>query len=178
MIFGWFRNNPRRELIDRLFEVVSEASRAPALYRDHGVPDTVEGRFECLTLHVFLVLRRLKALPGEGPDVAQDLIDALFRHLDLSLRNLGVADLSVGKKVKKLAQSVYARVSAYDAALAAGDADALTQALSRNILGGGSADGLTAYVRAAVAHLEGLDLPAILAATTLYPTPENQGEPA
>lgn len=152
---------------------VVAASRAPALYLDAHVPDTVEGRFECLSLHAVLLLRRLRMLGEPGDAVAQDYVDCLFRHLDIALRELGVGDLSVGKRIKKLAKSFYARVATYDAALtASAPDDALALELSRNVLGGnGEGAPLAAYVRACVAHLDTFDVDAIMSGASLFPEP-------
>lgn len=172
MFSRFFRPDPRKREMDELHARVVTASRTPALYLDAHVPDTVEGRFECLSLHAILLLRRLRAFGEPGEAVAQEYVDCFFRHLDIALRELGVGDLSVGKRIKKLAKSFYARVSAYDAALAMapGDDAALEAELARNVLGGeGDATHLAAYVRAVVAHLDTLDLAGILAGEELYP---------
>jgi cytochrome b pre-mRNA-processing protein 3 len=108
------------------------AAREPTLYLRFGVPDTLEGRFESLALHLVLVLRRLRQLPAPAQDVAQELVDAFFRQLDASLRELGVGDMGVPKRIKKLAQGFYDRAASYDAALDAGDAAALAGIFGRN----------------------------------------------
>ncbi|MFL5110364.1 MAG: ubiquinol-cytochrome C chaperone family protein, partial [Microvirga sp.] len=89
MILSLFRKHPRAPLIEGLHGRIDDAVRQPALYLRLAVPDTVEGRFECLVLHVVLVLRRLRRLPSPAKDVAQDLVDAFFRQLDGSLREMG-----------------------------------------------------------------------------------------
>ena len=98
-----------------------------------------------------LLLRRLKQLPPPGPEVAQDLADALFRHFDLGLREMGVSDIAVPRRMRDLAEAFLGRARAYNAALdetgAAGQA-ALAAALSRNVLGGaGDGARLAAFVR-------------------------------
>ncbi len=105
------------------------AARHPRLYADWGVPDTLDGRFDMITLHTYLVLERLK---GEEPEFRQAVVDEFFRDMDRSLREMGVGDLSVGKKVRKMAESFYGRIAAYDAALAA-PGDGLAAALARNV---------------------------------------------
>jgi len=129
------RRGRREETAHRLYEAVATASRQPALYREFEVPDTVAGRFEMLCLHAFFVLRRLKDLPPEGPRLGQALHDAMFLHLDWMLRELGIGDLSVGKKVKMLARNLYGRIAAYEEGLAGGD-DRLEAALRRNVYEG------------------------------------------
>lgn len=178
MIWSLFRNNPRRAAIEALYNRVAAASREPALYRDLGVPDTVEGRFESLTLHAFLTLRRLRSLPQPAAEVSQDFVDFVFKRLDLALRELGVGDLSVGKRIKKLAQAFYGRAEAYDAALNQADDEALAQALGRNLTGRDEPSReLAAYVRASDAALAKLDLAALLDQPWSFPAPASQREP-
>jgi len=106
------------------------AARDPAFYLDWGIPDTVEGRFEVLCLRAFALLHRLKQAP-EAADVAQAYFDIMFDDLDSNLREMGVGDMSVGKKVKKLAGGFYGRIKAYDAALDNTDDEAvLTETLA------------------------------------------------
>ena len=80
MFFGLFRRSANRAVIERLHAVLVAASRQPALFTGLGMTDTFEGRFESLTLHAALVLRALNALPAPGPDLAQDLVDSIFRR--------------------------------------------------------------------------------------------------
>lgn len=147
-----------------LYLHVAEASRLPALYLDAGVPDTAEGRFESLSLHVALVLRRLKGLPAPAEAIGQELVDVFFRELDRGLRELGVGDLSVAKRIKKLAKAFYGRLGAYDEPLGVADEEALRSALARNVLDdeAGDAARLAGYVRRAAAHLDGIDLAGLL----------------
>ncbi len=176
MILSLFRRNPRRAAMERLYDQVAAASRRPALYTDLGFPDTVEGRFESLSLHAVLLLRRLRALPPPAADVAQDFVDAFFRRLDASLRELGVGDMGVGKRMKKLARSFYGRAEAYDAPLDAGDADALAAVLGRNAVGTGEpAPALAAYVLACDRALAAQGLDAILGRGPVFAVP---GEPS
>lgn len=177
----FFRPDPRRQQMDDLHTRVVAASRVPALYLDANVPDTVEGRFECMSLHAILLLRRLRMLGEQGDAIAQEYVDCFFRHLDIALRELGVGDLSVGKRIKKLAKSFYARVAAYDAALAtcAADDAALKAELARNVLGGEEdATRLAAYVRVAIAHLDTLDLAGITGGEALFPPVEQRASNA
>ncbi|GJD35574.1 ubiquinol-cytochrome C chaperone family protein [Methylobacterium aerolatum] len=180
-MWGFFRRGgARRRLIVGLHGAISDAARHPALYTGLHVPDTVEGRFESLSLHVYLVLRRLDRLPPPAADVAQELVDSIFAELDASLRELGVSDMGVGKRMKKLGASFYGRVSGYDEAMkaqAGGDA-ALRHALARNILGAAGAGEedlaaapLARYVRAAEAALARADLDALLTAGPPFPDP-------
>ena len=107
-----------------LYARAVEQSRSPGLYADLGAPDTAEGRFEIYSLHVVLLLDRLRAHDGRGQgeaarDVSQALFDAYLKDLDHALRELGVGDLSVGRKMRKLGEAFYGRGKSYEAAFAA-----------------------------------------------------------
>lgn len=169
------RNGARRRAVAGLHRHLNAAARGPALYTGLGVPDTVEGRFEALCLHAYLVLRRLNRLPEPAADVAQDLVNSVFAQFDASLRELGVGDLGVGKRMKKLGAAFYGRAAGYDAALEARDDAGLCTVLARNVLGGAKdaeAAGLAAYVRAADAALDSADLDALLGPGPPFPDPQ------
>ncbi len=174
MIAGFFRRaNARRRAVEGLHLALSMAARRPGLYTRLGVPDTVEGRFEALCLHAILVLRRLNRLPAPAAEVAQDLVNSVFTQLDASLRELGVGDMGVAKRMKKLGAAFYGRAEGYDAALNAGDSAALAAALVRNVLGGeGDGTGLAAYVQAADTALAEVDLDGLLGAALPFPEPD------
>lgn len=176
MILRYFRREEaRRRLVETLHARVSEAARAPGLYQALGVPDTVEGRFETLCLHMFLVLRRLRQLPSPADDVGQDLVNSLFAQLDASLRELGVGDVGVPKRMKSLASAFYGRIAQYDAPLDAGDEAGLAQALARNVIGADDpalAEGLARYVAAGAQGLDGTTLDALLAQGPVFPEPD------
>lgn len=130
--------------VRKVYEAIVAAARHPAAYTDWGVADTVDGRFNMITLHSFLVLDRLK---GTAPAFRQALVDELFLDMDRSLREMGVGDISVGKKVRKMAELFYGRVAAYDEALASAD-ERLEAALARNIYGDAApAEGVAALAR-------------------------------
>ncbi len=93
------------------------AARRPALYEALGRPDRIDGRFELLTLHAGLVLRRLAALGGVADGIAQDLVDSLFTHFDDTLREMGLSDIGVAKRLKTMGSAFYGRNAAYAAAL-------------------------------------------------------------
>lgn len=110
-------------------------ARDPAFYAAMGVPDTIDGRFDMIALHVYLVLRCLKARSGAQAEVAQALFDAMFADMDRALREMGSGDLGVGRRVKAMARAFYGRLAAYDDALG-GAEDALAAAIGRNLYRG------------------------------------------
>ena len=144
----WRKRRSNRLLIDQLHGKIVAAARRPALYAALGAPDTFEGRFEMMTLHAGLAMRAMSRLPGYGGELAQELADSVFRHFDIALREIGVTDVGMAKRIKRLAEAFYGRNKAYGEALDAGDADALRQSLARNVYGGdpGKAGAMAAYV--------------------------------
>ena len=162
MLTWLFNRNDSRRRASELYGAVVTLARRPALYADMGVADTPEGRYEALVLALFLVLERLR---GEGEAVtpqAQALIEAFVTDMDDNMREMGVGDLTVPKKVKKAAAALYDRAEVYRTALAAeGDQD-LAAVLVRLIPAaeGGTLDGpaLAADVRSMTARLAGLSL--------------------
>lgn len=162
-MFGFARRSARRRLIEGLHHAVVEQSRAPALYGPGLFPDTVEGRFEALTLHVLVTMRRLRALPHPADDVAQELVDAVFAHLEIALRELGIGDMGVPKRMKSLARAFYDRTVKYEAALSARDVDALEAELAGRLgQEPGSLAGAVAAVQEAERRLSACDLDDIL----------------
>lgn len=102
----------------KLYVAVVDQARQPAFYEEFGVPDSVEGRFELYSLHVFLLLDRLRGQGLQAADTSQALFDTYVSALDDALREMGVGDLSVGKKMRKLGEAFYGRVKSYEAAFA------------------------------------------------------------
>lgn len=116
----------------RLLEAVQAASRRPALFGPGKAPDTLEGRFEVMALHAGLALLRLGAEPQAAP-LAQSFTDTLFRHFDAGLREDGVGDTTVPKRMRKLAGDFYGRLEVYGRAITDRDAVGLSAALVRNV---------------------------------------------
>ena len=135
MVLGFFARRKPAASVERVYGDIVAAARLPRLYREFGVPDTVMGRFDALALHLALTLRRLRALPPPADALAQDLVDRFFVDLDTAMREIGIGDVSVPKKVRALGEAFYGRAAAYDEALAEdAPADALERALARNLL--------------------------------------------
>ena len=153
-MFGWLRREkPDREAVARLYEGIVAQSRSIDFYTRLSVVDSLDGRFDMLSLHVFLVMKRLKNGTSEVLSFSQALFDHMFIDMDLSLREIGVSDLSVGKQVKKMGQAFLGRAAAYDQALGSTN-DSLQDVLIRNVYrdkapDDASLDILTDYVRRA-----------------------------
>ena len=134
MIFNLFKKkHSNRAIVDRQYASLTSAARIPFFYADLDVPDTVMGRFEMLSLVMILFFRRTSRADRSGQELAQEIIDAFFQDIDHSIRELGVGDQSVPKRMKKFAGMFYGRVQTYGTALQAQDVAALAQALRRNI---------------------------------------------
>jgi cytochrome b pre-mRNA-processing protein 3 len=167
MLKRLFRPHPTRDVGDTLYAAAVEQSRTPALYETLGAPDTVEGRFEIYSLHVVLLLDRLSE-PGEQVKAtSQALFDTYVKALDHALREMGVGDLSVGRKMRKLGEAFFGRAKSYHAAFAAlPDATPLRDLLTRTVYAEGDvshAPALADYVTAQREHLAAQPLEGLLA---------------
>ena len=161
-----------------LYSAAVAAARDPWLYEGIGVPDTLDGRFDMVGLHAFLVIRRLTGEPASGAALAQAVFDAMFSDMDINLREMGVGDLSVGRRVRAMWEAFHGRSKAYTAALASAEPAVLDAALARNVWRGtlppdGAAPALARLVRAQAAHLAGQALAAMAAGQVHFlPAPE------
>ena len=133
-ILGRFRRSPDGGPAASLYDVVVAQSRRPEFYEKLGVPDTVDGRFDMIAVHAFLLLRRLKSEEKDADDLPQMFFDTMFGDMDRSLREMGAGDLGVGRRVKAMAKSFYGRIAAYERGLA-GPEGVLEDALARNLYG-------------------------------------------
>ena len=171
-LFGGRERN--RTITDALYAEIVAAARQPEFYSDWNVPDTPLGRFEMLSLHMFLLQHRLRGESGTIREIAQVLTDDFFTEVEHSLRELGIGDMGVPKRMKKLARMFYGRTTAYADALERGDADALRAALARNIRPDAAdwpeAASLATYVMAAEKVLAGQDLDKIGSGSVRFPT--------
>jgi cytochrome b pre-mRNA-processing protein 3 len=171
----WRARRANRILIDQLHGKIVAAARRPILYADFGVPDTYEGRFEMVVLHAGLLMRRLTKLPGLGAELAQELADSVFRHFDVALREIGVSDVGVPKRLKRMAAAFYGRNKAYGEGLDEPADDLLAAALARNVYGVGDvtlaplALDLARFVRATVDALEQMPLEMFAAGDVDFP---------
>lgn len=138
MLQNLFRIRPRERLGQPLYELAVRQAREPRFYVDLGVADRIDARFELYTLHVLLLVMRLREEEGagseRGAEAGQDLFNTYVSALDHALRELGVGDISVGKKMRKLGEALYGRMTTYETPLRDGDADALAAGLARNVL--------------------------------------------
>jgi len=185
MIFRLFRRDPQAATITGLYGAIVAQARVPAFYLAFGVPDTPEGRFDLLVLHLALVCRRLGR--AEGPEQAaarvlsQGVFDMFCRDMDHNLREMGVGDLTVPKTMRKLGEAFYGRLDAYDRALGSADPAELAAALARNVQApdapAAAAGRLAAYVRAAAARLDTVPIAGFGDGRVSFPDPSGISPP-
>ncbi|MBY0337105.1 MAG: ubiquinol-cytochrome C chaperone [Acetobacteraceae bacterium] len=172
-----FRRPPYERAGFHLYGAAVSAAREPRPYVEWGVPDTTAGRFELVSLHAALLIRRLNAEGGEpGKSLAQAVFDAMFSDMDVNLREMGVGDLGVGKRVKKLWEGFHGRARAYQEALDGGDDAALREALGRNVWAGhapleGAVEALAAHVHRVAGALAGQGMEAFVRGEAAFPAP-------
>lgn len=132
--FLGFGARARRERIGfTLYTEAVTAARDAYLFTTVGAPDTLDGRFDVIGIYVFLAIQRLKREAEPGAEIAQAMFDAMFRDMDINLREMGVGDMSVGKRVRAMWEAFHGRSLAYATAMEAGDIPALEAALARNV---------------------------------------------
>jgi cytochrome b pre-mRNA-processing protein 3 len=167
MLKRLFKTRPAARAGGALYLRAVDQARSPALYDALAAPDTVEGRFELYSLHVYLLLERFKDQGPHAAETAQALFDTYLKSLDDALREMGVGDLSVGKKMRKLGEAFYGRVKSYEAAFAdLPDRTALEALLTRTVFAGraeGPATIFAEYVLRQREHLAAQSLERLLA---------------
>lgn len=136
MILPFFRKNRLSAPVYAVYNAIVAQSRHEIFYAQWGVPDTLTGRFDMISLHMAMVFRRLKQDEEETKDFAQALFDCFFFDMDRSLREMGVGDLSVGKRIEKMGSLFYGMLASLNAALDGGDAEELEAVILRNIVDG------------------------------------------
>jgi cytochrome b pre-mRNA-processing protein 3 len=178
MFSRFFGSNRRtnRAVTDVLYEEIVAAARQPVFYAAYNVPDTPLGRFEMLSLHLFLILHRLRSEEGAAREVAQELTDEFFLDVDHSLRELGIGDHGIPRRVKKLGRMFYGRAAAYGQALDQNDGAALASAFGRNVRpdveAWPEAERMADYTLAAWKHVEQTGTDAFSSGTFRFERPD------
>ena len=168
------RTRAEEQLARDLYESIVAQARQPIFYRDLAVPDTVDGRFEMIVLHLVLLFHRLQTEGTEGQSTAQRVFDLFVTDMDMSLREMGVGDLGVPKRMKDVGRSFYGRLEAYGKPLADSNRGQMEEALQRNLFPeeSGRAEDistLTDYTINAAAHLGGTTFADIVAGNLTFP---------
>jgi cytochrome b pre-mRNA-processing protein 3 len=175
MILPGFRRLSQGRTIRALYGAIVAQARVATFYADYRVPDSVDGRFDLIVLHLVLLLRRLAREDDRKGRLSQDLFDELCRDLDANLREMGVGDLAVPKRMQGFAEAFYGRQAAYLGALDGADERAFEKALARNIFADGIDDRAARLARYARATLKGLDAQdddALLRGEVVFPNAE------
>jgi cytochrome b pre-mRNA-processing protein 3 len=178
MLSRLFRRDRHGEAIaSSLYGAIVAQARKPALYAGLGVPDSVSGRFEMVLLHTILVTRRLQSAGEAAREAGQGVFDRFCQDMDHSLREMGVGDLSVPKKMRKVGEAYFGRAAAYEPGLAAGDAGLLAEPIGRTVLadgaGTGAASALAAYAIAVAGKLAAQEEGAIVESGPDFPDPQS-----
>ena len=149
MIFNLFRKNTATEPVLAIYSAIVAQSRQPVFYAEWLVPDTVTGRFDMISLHMALLFRRLRSETGRSKDFSQSVFDLFFRDMDRSLREMGVGDLGVPKRIQKMGNIFFGLLAALSEPMDRNDSQALEAVLSRNIFDGAvgsNVEALAAYL--------------------------------
>ena len=186
MILPLFRRKPRPDTIAILYGMIVAQARLPCFYRDYGVADTVNGRFELIVLHMALFLRRVAGEAAEIRALGQGVFDLFCRDMDCNLREIGIGDLAIPKEMRRIGDAFYGRAQAYEAALASSGEQALVATIERNIFGVGAQTSarpagtrrLAAYVRTAAADLASQRSGVYARAELSFPDPASVAVPS
>lgn len=176
MVFGFFNRRKGVEVEPLYLSIVAQA-RHPVFYRDWAVADSVDGRFEMLVLHLVLVIERLRADDKTISAAGQGVFDFFLKDMDRNLREMGVGDLSVGKRMKKIGKAVYGRFDAFAQPMAERDLQKLADAMNRNVFAGDphpdEANRLAAYALETAARLASQATSDIEAGRVDWPEPDD-----
>ena len=168
---------PYEEAAFSLYGLIVAQARQPYFYRELKVTDSVEGRYDMIIIHAFLLFHRLKNENGEARELGQVVFDTMFKDLDQSLREMGVGDMGVGRRIKKMAASFYGRLTAYDKALEEEDNGVLEQVIARNVFNKTEPDRrvlehLGQYMRNNVEQLKSMSVDSIRTGNLSFVSPE------
>ncbi|GLQ09985.1 ubiquinol-cytochrome c chaperone [Devosia yakushimensis] len=171
MILSLFRKNTATEPVYAIYSAIVAQSRQPVFYADWNVPDTVTGRFDMISLHMALLFRRLRAEQGGQKAFSQAVFDLFFKDMDRSLREMGVTDLGVPKKIQKMGNIFFGLLAAINEAMDRRDSAALGAVLVRNIFDDANGDhvvALAAYLLAQDDALAAQSAEAIMAGSITF----------
>jgi len=176
MIWPFSRRFRRPGTISTLYGMIVAQARLPCFYREYGVPDTVDGRFDLLVVHLSMVLQQFELRDTKFRELGQGLFDQFCRDMDHNLREIGIGDLSVPKEMNRIGEAFYGRSRAYAEALAREGDDELAITLARNVFGASrpvqmGAFRLAAYMRRALSEVARLDADAALRGEMNFPNP-------
>jgi cytochrome b pre-mRNA-processing protein 3 len=169
-----FKKNQSADIASRCYGELLEQARNPVFFTSMGVPDSLDGRFEILCLHAFLIFHKLRNFGEPGRQLAQEIYDQMFASFDADLRELGAADIGVGRRIKAMTEGLNGRIQGYENGLAMGG-DALKDAIRRNVFAtvqSGEADvaRLADYLERAVGDMANKGFDDILNGPLVFPS--------
>ncbi len=179
-MFKLFRENVEQQAADSIYAAIVAQARRPEFYIDAGVPDTLDGRFDVLVIHAFLFFHRLKGEGDAAQKCGQLVFDAMFADLEQNLREMGVGDMSIGKKVRKMGSAFYGATKAYDEGLAhhPTQPEVLTDALRRNVfaeaVANDGASRLADYMTRCAESLSQQNIDVLLSGNVAFPEAKSQ----
>jgi cytochrome b pre-mRNA-processing protein 3 len=162
-VFGLFKSRKHIKFAHTLYSSILTQARLPVFYTSFGVQDTIDGRFDMIVLHAHILFNRLKDGPAEDQEITQAVFDLMFADMDQNLREMGVGDVGVSKRIKAMAEAFYGRATAYSNGMRERDNSVLIGALRRNLFRNSEASDqqvldVSSYMRDQVAHLESQEL--------------------
>ena len=174
-VFGFFKSRKHIKVARVLYSFILNQARLPVFYKEFGVQDTIDGRFDMIVLHAHILFNRLKDGSTEEQAVAQAVFDLMFADLDQNLREMGVGDVGVSKRIKAMAEAFYGRASAYANGMREQDNNALAVALRRNLYRNSEASdhqilGVSCYMRNQVSHLKSQELSKLIQGNVSFMT--------
>ena len=172
-VFGLFKSRKHNNIAQTLYSSILIQARLPIFYTDFGVKDTIDGRFDMIVLHAHILFNRLKDGSFENKEIAQAVFDLMFADMDQNLRELGVGDVGVSKRIKAMAEAFYGRATAYTNGMSEQDNSVLITALKRNLYRGSEATdeqviSVSSYIRDQVNHLKSQRLSKMAQSNVLF----------
>lgn len=165
-----FKKSPDPDAVHAVYRAIVAQSRQPVFYAEWGVPDTVTGRFDMLSLHMGLVFRRLGGAGKPATEFAQALFDLFFKDMDRNLREMGAGDLAVPKRIRDMGNLFYGLTTNLNEAMARGDRAETEAIVKRNLFGDvehPAVAALTDYLEAEYTRLAGQSVETIIGGKVL-----------
>lgn len=175
MVWFFSRKPKHTDQVFAVYNAIVAQSRQPKLFAEWNVPDTVTGRFDMVSLHLALVLRRLRSKDETIQAFSQELFDLFFKDMDRSLREMGVNDVALPKRIEKMGELFYGLLEALTKALSEPSSPDLERVIAKNIFAGevlGGTTALTAYVHAEAQRLDAVPVEEILQGRLGQGTPD------
>lgn len=168
------KSSPQRVAAEKLYAAIVAQARQTVFFAELGVPDSVDGRFDMILLHAFVVMRRLKTGDKDALALSQAVYDVMFVDMDRAVREMGVGDLSVKRHIRRMMKAFNGRITAYDETI--GGFGALREAIRRNVYGtmlddvtADQLDQMAFYLKACVAVSETLNMSDVMKGVVRWP---------